>query len=47
MGSAGPQNQNIDFMASVSDVDIASNLLTVTWSSDKDGTRIFDAKLKW
>lgn len=37
MGSAGPQNQNIDFMASVSDVDIASNLLTVTWSSDKDG----------
>ena len=37
MGYAGPQNQNIDFMASVSDVDIASNLLTVTWSSDKDG----------
>ena len=31
MGAAGPQNQNIDFMASVSDVDIASNLLTVTW----------------
>ena len=30
MGLAGPQNQNIDFMASVSDVDIASNLLTVT-----------------
>ena len=36
-GSAGPENQNIDFMASVSDVDISSNLLTVTWISDKDG----------
>lgn len=36
--SSGPENQNIDFYASVSDVDIPSDLLTVTWTSDKDGT---------
>jgi hypothetical protein len=36
-GSAGTQGQTVLFKGMVSDVDIDSNQLTNTWSSDKDG----------
>ena len=37
MGASGPINANINFMATVSDVDIPSDQLSVSWVSDKDG----------
>ena len=36
-GSAGPQGNAVQFEATASDVDIPSDMLTVTWTSDKDG----------
>ena len=37
-GSAGEQGELIEFAGEVSDADIDSDLLTVQWSSDKDGS---------
>ncbi|MEC8276542.1 MAG: hypothetical protein VX026_02420, partial [Myxococcota bacterium] len=36
-GSAGPEGESVQFVATASDVDVSSDMLTVTWSSDKDG----------
>ena len=36
-GSAGIEGDMVEFLATASDVDIDANLLTVIWSSDKDG----------
>ena len=36
-GSAGPEGATVQFSATASDVDIDPDLLTVTWTSDKDG----------
>ena len=36
-GAAGPQGGTVEFEATVSDVDISPEQLTVAWSSDKDG----------
>ena len=36
-GSAGPQGNTVSFLATVSDVDVSSDMLDVVWSSDKDG----------
>jgi hypothetical protein len=36
-GGASASGERVDFVALASDVDIASNLLSVTWESDKDG----------
>ena len=35
--SAGPEGDAIQFVATTSDVDVPSDMLTVTWTSDKDG----------
>ena len=35
--SAGPQGNAVQFEATASDIDIPSDMLTVTWNSDKDG----------
>ena len=36
-GSAGQEGSLVTFEGTASDVDVASDVLTVTWSSDKDG----------
>ena len=36
-GAAGPEGDSVQFVATASDVDVPSDMLTVTWSSDKDG----------
>ncbi len=36
-GSAGPEGALVMFTGTVSDADVAANLLSVDWSSDKDG----------
>lgn len=36
-GSAGPQGDVVTFEGTASDVDVAADWLTVTWTSDKDG----------
>ena len=37
-GSAGPEGELVTFTATASDVDVPADSLSVSWSSDKDGT---------
>ena len=36
-GDAGPEGETVQFVATTSDVDVAPDWLSVTWTSDKDG----------
>ena len=36
-GASGPEGNSVPFTATASDIDVSSDMLTVIWSSDKDG----------